>query len=151
MEHEFAKWKRYLLEHETPLPRIMLERLQEDSWQDQILLGRMLCQKPYCQFTAARIFLEPATEATAVLEDECESKIWAMLVLARILLRHENDRVKGFAYLDEATKLTEALQEDGMTVVKGEIWGERWGLLLEQKRKSQVLKEVNQILLAKED
>ena len=150
MENEFAEGKRYLLEHETPLPRIMVERLQEENWQDHVLLARMLYRKPYSQWAAAQRLLEPIKGQDAQLAEELESKAWAMLELAQICLRHTKDRRNGFACLDEATHLTELLPADGMTLVKGEIWGERWNLLLEQKRKNQVLKEVNQILLAKE-
>lgn len=127
----------------TP-PRVLFNGGFED-WHARIALAKFLSHPAYQQFDAAIYLLQSITNITVNHTPlDIEYKAWALQQLAKLLRKTHRNLPEALTYINQAIALAESADYQYTSIVRGDLWAERWILLHFLKQTELALTEADQ-------
>ena len=114
------------------------------DWHTRAALAKFLCHPAYNKISASLALFESVVDIEVSSPKDIEYKAWALKHLAFLLRKYTKDFVTALSYINEAIQLAESIDYEYHTILRGDLWAERWILLNELDQTNLALEEANQ-------
>lgn len=125
----------------TP-PKVLFAQGFND-WHARSALAKFLCHPAYGKIPESIILFESIVDIPVETPGDIEYKAWSLKHLALLLRKYTKYFSAALAYINNSIQLAESIDYDYHTILRGELWAERWIILSLLNQTNTALKEAN--------
>lgn len=126
-------------------PRVLFTHGVGD-WYTRASLAKFLYHPAYNQIDAAIKLFESVTNVQVTAPEDIEHKAWALKHLSSAL-RNKKAPESALQYINESIKLAESIDHTYHTILRGDLWAERWIILNALNQTTLAVDEANQTIM----